>query len=444
MNSYNSIPEILAELKAGHLVIVVDDEGRENEGDFVMAAEKVTPAAVNFLASYGRGLICVALTKKRAQELNLPLMVANNTAKLQTAFTVSVDAINKTNSGISAYDRAQTIRLLVDQDTTPHDLARPGHIFPVQAVDNGVLQRHGHTEAAVDLMKIGGLAPVAVICEIMDDDGNMAREPRLFAVAKKFGLKITTVQELIKYRLKTERLVKRITTVNFPTQSGRFRLHLFRSLVDGRDHLTLEKGRVNAKDRVLTRIHSQCLTGDVFHSARCDCGAQLKHALGAIEKEGAGLLLYMCQEGRGIGLANKILAYSFQDQGQDTVQANQSLGFDPDLRDYSSAAQILQDLGVKSVRLITNNPEKIADLREYGVEVAERVPSATEPNIHNLSYLETKRKKMGHFIDTRKEVPTVKGGSDGQPRRKSIAKNEVDPLLPERAEMARDFKVKHI
>lgn len=396
--NYHTIEEALADIRAGKMVIV-DDESREDEGDLIMAAEKITPEAVNFMAQHGRGLICVALTADRARALNLPQMVAENTAKLETRFTVSVDALPNTQSGCSAFDRAQTIRLLADPQTRPDDLARPGHIFPVVAAEGGVLKRPGHTEAAVDLARLAGLAPVGVICEIMNDAGKMARGRELFALAEKFSLKVVTIADLVTHRCKTEKLVQRVSTVDFPTRFGHFHLHLYRALVEKQDHLAIEKGAVEGKSGVLVRVHSQCMTGDIFHSSRCDCGAQLEQALEQVEKEGSGVLVYLCQEGRGIGLANKILAYSLQDQGQDTVEANVALGFEPDLRDYDVAAQILRDLGVQSVRLVTNNPHKVADLKRYGVPVEQRLASITEPTAHNRRYLRTKKEKMGHWVE---------------------------------------------
>jgi 3,4-dihydroxy 2-butanone 4-phosphate synthase/GTP cyclohydrolase II len=391
-------------MQRGQFVIVVDDEDRENEGDLIMAAEKVTPDAVNFLARWGRGLICVALPSERLRHLDLQPMVSNNTAKLGTRFMVSVDAVDGTTTGISAADRAATIQVMMDPAARPDDLARPGHIFPLEAISGGVLRRAGHTEASVDLARLAGLSPGGVLCEVMDDDGTMARVPKLRELAKQFGLKLVTIRDLIEYRRHHECLVERVEQVPLPTDLGEFTLHLYKSRVSGEHHLALVKGEVAGKQNVLVRAHSQCLTGDVFHSARCDCGEQLAAAMEMVEQEGRGVILYMRQEGRGIGLANKIRAYKLQDQGLDTVEANHKLGFKDDLRDYGIGAQILTDLGLSTIRLLTNNPKKVVAIGGHGLVVTDRVPIEMKPNANNSRYLKTKRDKMGHILNFQGEM----------------------------------------
>jgi len=394
-----STEEAIEEIRQGKMLIVVDDEDRENEGDFIMAAEKVTPDAINFMAKHGRGLICLATTQKRLEELGLPMMVEKNTALLGTPFAVSVDARHGTTTGISAYDRARTIKVLIDPETKPTDLAKPGHVFPLAAREGGVLKRAGHTEAAVDFARLAGLHPSGVLCEIMSEDGSMARLPELQQVAAKFGLKIATIADLIRYRRRTEKLIRRVALTRLPTPYGEFQLHAYEALVEDKPYIALVMGDVTNGEPVLVRIHSSCLTGDVFHSLRCDCGQQMELALKKIAEEGRGVFLYIQQEGRGIGLLNKMKAYELQDQGYDTVEANERLGYPADLRDYGIGAQVLIDLGVKKIRYMTNNPAKLAGLAGYDLEIVERVPLLVEPNSACVRYLETKRDKLGHLLE---------------------------------------------
>jgi len=393
------IEAALEDIRHGKMVILVDDEDRENEGDLTMAAEKVTPETINFMARYGRGLICLSLTDERLNELRLPMMVSENTSRFQTAFTVSIDARKGVTTGISAGDRATTILTAVDERTQPEDLVSPGHIFPLRAMQGGVLVRTGQTEGSVDLARLAGLKSAGVICEIMKDDGTMARMPDLLAFAEEHGLKIVTIADLIKYRLSKESLVRRIVTATIPTKyGGVFTAIAYENDVDPYHHIALLKGEIKPEDTVLVRVHSQCLTGDVFGSKRCDCEEQLHTAMAMVEKEGKGVIVYMRQEGRGIGLVNKLRAYCLQDMGKDTVEANEALGFKADMRDYGIGAQILADLGLHKIRLMTNNPRKIIGLQGYGIEVVERVAIETKPHQENIEYLKAKAKKMGHLL----------------------------------------------
>jgi len=417
------IEEALRDLRRGRLIVVVDDEARENEGDLVCAAEKVTADKVNFMTRYGRGLVCVALTGERCATLGLKAQTGENTALHGTAFTVSVDAVRGTTTGISAHDRAATIRALVRPKTRPSDLARPGHVFPLVAKDGGVLVRAGHTEAAVDLARLAGLAPAGVLCEVMADNGSMARLGALERLSRRFGLKMVAVRDLIEFRRRQEKLVRPVVETTLPTSFGEFRVVVYEDVVEPYAHIALIKGDVRGRERVLVRVHSQCLTGDVLHSLRCDCGAQLARAMATIARAGRGVILYMRQEGRGIGLANKLRAYALQDKGLDTVQANVALGFEPDLRDYGIGAQILSDLGLSSIRLLTNNPRKLVGLRGFGLDIVERVPIIVHPNRKNIKYLVTKRDRLGHLLgDLEAELGTrpagrgmAKGVSNGSP-----------------------------
>lgn len=399
----SSIPEAIEDIKAGKFVIIVDDEDRENEGDLVIAAEKVTTEAINFMTKYARGLICLPLKGERLDELKIPLMVMENTSKFCTAFTVSIEAKHRVSTGISAADRAETIKAVLDPETKPEDIIQPGHMFPLRAREGGVLVRAGHTEAVVDMARLAGLYPAGVICEILDEDGSMARLPQLEVVADKFGIKVVSVVDLIQYRQRHEKLVHRLAETKLPTNYGVFAAIAYKSDFDPDEHLALVLGDISNEEPVLVRVHSECLTGDVFGSLRCDCGEQVTLAMQNIAREGRGVLLYMRQEGRGIGFHNKLRAYALQDQGMDTVEANIHLGLAPDLRDYGVGAQILADLGLHQIRLLTNNPKKVIGLEGYGLKVVETVPIIIPPNPYNRSYLETKRKKLGHLL----EVPNI-------------------------------------
>jgi 3,4-dihydroxy 2-butanone 4-phosphate synthase/GTP cyclohydrolase II len=398
--TFESVERAVAELKAGRMIVVVDDEDRENEGDLVCAAEAVTPEMINFMAQHGRGWICLALTPEDCERLELPLMVQRNTESMQTAFTVTIDAAAHFGvaTGISAADRATTIRVAIDPATRPEDLRRPGHISPLRARPGGVLQRVGHTEASVDLARLAGFRPAGVICEILSPDGSMARRPQLEEFCREHGLVMMTVADLVAYRLRHEQLVHRVAEADLPTDAGDFRVIGYRNDVDGAEHVALVHGKVDGEQNVLVRMHSKCLTGDVFHSRRCDCGVQLHRAMDLVVAEGRGVIVYLDQEGRGIGLLNKLRAYALQDEGDDTVQANERLGFGPDLRDFGIGAQILRDLGLTTLRIMTNNPRKLVGLDGYGLEITERVPLQADLTPENRAYLSTKREKLGHLL----------------------------------------------
>ncbi|MDQ6914931.1 MAG: bifunctional 3,4-dihydroxy-2-butanone-4-phosphate synthase/GTP cyclohydrolase II [Actinomycetota bacterium] len=395
---FATIEEALEDVRTGQMVVVCDGADRENEGDLVMAAQFATPVAINFMAKEARGLVCLALTPERCEELGLDLMAAKNEAPLQTAFTISIEAREGVTTGISAHDRARTIQVAIDPETRPQDLVQPGHVFPLKAKAGGVLERTGHTEAGVDLARLAGLIPAAVICEVMNDDGTMARVPDLARYCEQHGLKMITVADLIAYRRRTDKLVERVVSTKLPTAFGEFQAVGYRSLVDNKHHVAMVKGDVAGQEEVLVRVHSECLTGDVFHSLRCDCGEQLESALAMIEREGRGVLLYLAQEGRGIGLLNKLRAYRLQEDGLDTVDANLKLGLPPDLRDYGIGAQILVDLGLSSIRILTNNPRKIVGMEGYGLTVSDQVPIESVPNPHNEDYLRAKRDRLGHKL----------------------------------------------
>lgn len=394
----DSIESAVTDFKKGKIIIVVDDEDRENEGDMIFSAEKSTPELVNFLVKYARGLICVPMEQKRLDELGIGMMTSDNTARHETAFTVSVDYLIGTTTGISAFDRHKTIKALIDRKTKPSTLGKPGHIFPLKAEEGGVLKRAGHTEAAVDLAKLSGQYPAGVLCEVLKENGEMARLPELMEIAEKFNLKIISIKDLIRFRLAKDILVSRLVDAKLPSKFGNFNIHIYRSNIDWKEHIALVKGNIKTSKPVLVRVHSECMTGDIFGSMRCDCREQLTKSMQMIEKEGKGVILYMRQEGRGIGLVNKLKAYNLQEKGKDTVEANVELGFQADLRDYGIGAQILRDLGLKKIKLLTNNPKKIIGLNGYGLEVVERIPIEIEANHINVRYLKTKRDKLGHLI----------------------------------------------
>ena len=396
---FSSVEDAIAAIRAGRMILVVDDEDRENEGDLTMAASAATPETINFMVKHGRGLVCLAMTPERLDELDIPLEVSDNSSRRETAMCVSIDAVAGTTTGVSAADRARTVQMTIAAGTVPRDLARPGHVFPLRARTGGVLVRAGHTEASVDLARIAGLYPAGVICEVMNEDGTMARVPELAKFARKHGLVMITIADLIRHRMRTEHMVTRVAKASMPTPHGPFTIHGYQSLIDGETHVALVKGEIGDGADVLVRVHSKCLTGDVFHSLRCDCGSQLEIAMARIAADGRGVLLYLHQEGRGIGLANKLRAYELQDKGLDTVEANERLGFKPDQRDYGIGAQILRDLGIRTMRLLTNNPRKFIGLEGYGLSVAESVPLEIAGTEHTLKYLKTKKEKLGHRLN---------------------------------------------
>jgi len=427
-----SIEQAIEEFREGKFVVIVDDEDRENEGDLALAAEKITPEAINFMTKYGRGLVCMPLIRERLAELQVPLMVSENTARLGTAFTVTVDAKKGTTTGISAYDRAATVLAMIDPDTKPEDLARPGHLFPLRYADGGVMVRAGQTEASVDLARLAGLYPAAVICEIMHPDGTMSRMPHLEEFSREHGINIITVADLIAHRRRHEKLVRRVAEARLPTRYGEFTIYSYKSDVDADEHVALVKGKVDPEQPTLVRVHSECLTGDVFGSHRCDCGAQIALALQAIQREDTGVFVYMRQEGRGIGLHNKVRAYSLQDQGLDTVEANLKLGFAPDLRYYGIGAQILLDLGVRKFRFLTNNPKKMVGLKGFGLELVERVPIIAPETPENHRYMETKREKLGHLLEKVDRNPAPNPGpSDPAPDRRAVDWQQIDDWVNE-------------